>query len=766
MTGDRTQTISYHMGESQGIKVGDWAVLPAQNLLERDGNSIRIKPRTMDVLVYLANHAGEVVSADELINSVWKGQIVGDGTVYQNITQLRHALGGGSKATHFIETIPKRGYRLVAPVTVSKPEQSDMAPAAEAKTNRAARAAAGVTRKGSAVQILGVALMSGLILAMVTVVVDHYVLERDQPINGPAVSNVGTRRYELNLGLTQGLWETGLSTHVALSHDGKYLAYAARVEGMSQLYLRPLDQLKARPIPGTQGAVSPFFSHDGEWLAFYDETVGNGQLKKVPVGGGTPVTLAETSGITGGGSWSSDDTIVFATRHVRAMPWNSLVRIPAMGGTPEVLLGSDSRVIYEWPDVLPGGEAVLFTLRQAGQPPSEVGSIGVLSLETGDHRILIEDGYFGRYAPSGHVLFAREGALWAVPFDLQSMQTTGPASLVLDGVQVDRHMGGVSYAFSDDGLLVYTDQSDGPKRVGGGRALVWVDRETKGEEIVPIELRCCSDRPRISPDGQRVALEISAAGNIDIWIYDFAQRRSWRLTVDPSVDEVPLWYPDSERVLFLNHELGGLFSRAADLTGQIERLTESEVRQRPESFSHDGKQLVVTQAKPGATESDLHLLSLDGESESRPLVQSQYDEAQARVSPDGHWMAYMSNRTGQDEVHVRRFPNTEDDGPWQASRGGGAWPLWGPDGTELFYRAGDAVMAVSIETEPTFSSGSPQVMFSGDYVPHFYDVSPDGGRFLMMKPRRTQIEQTSEATHLVVVENWFEELRRLAPPAQ
>ena len=296
------------------------------------------------------------------------------------------------------------------------------------------------------------------------------------------------------------------------------------------------------------------------------------------------------------------------------------------------------------------------------------------------------------------------------------------------------------------------------------RQLVWVDREGHEEELAA-DLRPYR-WPRISPDGARVAITIRDSGNEDVWIYDLTRNTPTRLTFDPAAGG-GLWTPDGRRVVFRSPRHGGepnLYWKAADGTGQVERLTRSPNHQFPGSFSPDGKRLAFVEINP-KTSYDLHVLSMEGERSSKPLLQTQFNEGQAAISPDGRWMAYTSEETGRREVYVRPFPKVEE-GRWQISREGGNAPVWGPRGRELFYRSGDAMMVVRVETEPTFMFGTPEVLFTGSYYTgagRSYDISPDGQRFLMMK----EVEQTDETrTELIIVQNWFKELQRPVPPGK
>ena len=439
------------------------------------------------------------------------------------------------------------------------------------------------------------------------------------------------------------------------------------------------------------------------------------------------------------------------------------MRVSAAGGPPEALTKVDQeRELYHgWPDILPGGKAALFSIGQrADQGMSQLGqpgSIAVVSLETGEQRILIRDGARPRYVPTGHLVYAQGGTLLAAPFDLEERELTGPPAVVLEGI-AGGAMGVARFSVSDSGSLVYISGGKGPM-LG---ALVWVDR-TGQEEPVALEPGLYKySRPQLSSDGRHVTIRIHGPGNEDVWIYDLARATSTRLTFDAASDTHPVWMPDGRRVVFRStRDRGsdGLFWKAADGTGPVERLTTSPNFQAPFSFSPDGKSLVFIE-QSSKTGSDIHVLSMEAQRTSRPLLETPFDEGHPVISPDGRWMAYESNEPGRREVCVRPFPNTEE-GMWQISTDGGRRPVWGPRGHELFYRTAKAIMVVSIETEPTFTHGRPEVLFAAYYFPH-YDISPDDGRFLMTKPFVDK-EDTSAATQFIVVENWFEELKRLVP---
>jgi serine/threonine-protein kinase len=344
------------------------------------------------------------------------------------------------------------------------------------------------------------------------------------------------------------------------------------------------------------------------------------------------------------------------------------------------------------------------------------------------------------------------GNLMVVPFDLAALEVTGDSVPVVQGVRLSPTS--LDYAISDNGTLIYV-----PSTSTGGldRTLVWVNREGQEEPLAAEPQGYGS--PRISPDGSRVAITIEEPGGSDVWIYDLEREILTRLTFDPAADHHAVWTPDGRRIVFDSGrvETGhNLFWKAADGTGQVERLTTSPTTQSTHSLSPDGKRLVFGEI---VAPRDLQVLSMEGERTSQPLFQSQFNETRGMISPDGRWIAYESDESGHQEIYVRPFPNVEE-GKWQISSDGGTMPVWAPRGQELFYRNGEAMMMVGITTEPTFTAGSPVVLFTGRYTRGVivnYDISPDGQRFLMIKAVGGSTGQIN------VVQNWFEELKRLVP---
>ena len=358
---------------------------------------------------------------------------------------------------------------------------------------------------------------------------------------------------------------------------------------------------------------------------------------------------------------------------------------------------------------------------------------------------------------SGHLIYAQEGNLMAVPFDSQRLTVTGAAVPVVDGVLQFPGTGAAQYSISATGSLVYVPGS----AQAGARRLVWVDR-TGLEQALPVPARFYRN-PRLSPNdnGQRVALGITEGAGNDIWVYDLTRDTSRRLTLQGSVNGMGAWTPDGKRITFVSNKEGplNLFWQLADGSGGPERLATSEYAQTPNSWSPGG-QLAFSETNP--TGYDIWVWQLS-DHKAQPLLSKRFNESAPQFSPDGHWLAYVSDESGRYETYVQPYPATG--GKWPISSDGGTEPVWNRNGRELFYRSGNKMMAVDITTEPGFSVGKPQTLFEGPYLPTpatmpNYDVSADGQRFLMLKPAE---QAQASPTQISVVLNWFEELKQKVP---
>jgi eukaryotic-like serine/threonine-protein kinase len=569
----------------------------------------------------------------------------------------------------------------------------------------------------------------------------------------------------------QPLNVSGSTRDLALSPDGRRLVY--RFGGTSTtgspLVVRAIDHLDAQPMAEVVLAYAPFFSPDSRWIGFFE----NMHLKKAPIAGGAPITLCRISGVPLGASWGDDNTITFATNS----PGTGLWRVSADGGTPTVLTTPDPAQRegnHAFPSVLPHRRGVLFTIPTVGEADSP--HVAALDLKTGQRKRLIR-GTDAEYVETGHLIFAAAGALRAVRFDPVRLQVLSDPVLVAEHVMM-KPSGAANYTVSRSGTLVYVP--GGPRGETPTRSIVWVDRKGHEERINNAPLRGYGP-PRLSPDGARLAIGILDQGNTEIWIWDFARETLRRLTFAPGMDGLPVWTPDSRRIIFMSDRMGvlNLYSQSADGGGIVERLTTSAAPQWPTAITPNGRWLVGF-TRP-ATTSDVVFFPLTdsatrpgsapassiGSSPTEPLADAQFNGSLAEFSPDGRYLAYQSDESGRMEVYVRPFPHV-DRSRWQISTDGGSRPVWARSGRELFYLdESSALTRIPVRTSgPTFVPGTPTKLFTTRYVEpnpaRHYDVSPDGRRFLMIK-NSAEGDPNATPASMVVVEHWFEELKRRVP---
>ncbi len=536
---------------------------------------------------------------------------------------------------------------------------------------------------------------------------------------------------------------------VAISPDGTLLAYVANQGGTQQLYLRAMASLEAAPVSGSEGATTPFFSPDSQFLGFF----AGGKMKKVSVSGGTPQSLADSK-LPRGASWGNQGTIVFTPA-----PYSVLYKVPEGGGAPQSMTHFEKgEVSHAWPELLPGGGAALFAASENTGNWTNA-HIEVQSIGTGERRNLVPVGTQPRYAASGHMVYSQGGSLVAVPFDPQRLEVTGSAVPVVESVLQSPASGDAQYSFSATGSLVYIA---GNFR-SGQRGLVWVNRKG-AEQPVAAPLRAYR-YPRISPDNREVTATIDEQES-HVWLYDLSRATLTRLTFEGNTNLAATWVPDGKRIVFQSNKTGSanIFWELADGSGGTEQLISSKFTQVPSDLSPDGQFLSFIEITP-TSGYDIWVLRLS-DRKAEPFLRTPYNESSPRFSPDGHWLAYVSDESGRFEVYVQPFPGPG--GKHQISTEGGAEPTWNPKGRELFYRVGDKMMAVDIATQPAFSAGKPKVLFEGHYLPTpltfpNYDVSSDGQRFLMLKSSEGG---EGAPTQISVVLNWFEELKRRVPPAK
>jgi serine/threonine-protein kinase len=547
---------------------------------------------------------------------------------------------------------------------------------------------------------------------------------------------------DLGPGVSLGI-QNGASA--ILSPDGSRLVYVSQ----DRLFTRRLDQAKTTELAGTEGAYEPFFSPDGQWVAFFAQ----GKLKKISVEGGATIALGDAPAAYGG-SWGEDGNIVAAFNTL-----GGLSRIPSSGGTPapvtELAQGENT---HRWPQILPGGKAVLFTAHTS--PFGFDGAnIEVMSFQDHRRKTVLRGGTFGRYLPSGHLIYVNRGTLFAVPFDLERLEVRGTPAPLLDEVGYNAQYGFAQLDFSRGGTLAYRSGT-----AGGGQVTVqWLDGAGRTQPLLAKPGLYLSS-PALSPDGQRLALAVTEGSNTDIWVYEWQRDTMTRLTF--SGEGAPVWSPDGRYIVFQGP--GGMFWTRSDGAGKPQPLTQSKNRQIPFSFAPDAKRLAFQEANVG---SGFVIWTIPLESDGSGLragkpevfLQTAFDERHPSFSPDGRWLAYDSNESGTTQVYVRAFP--DKGGKWQISGSGGLFPEWSRNGRELFFRALDNRIMVATYTAKgdSFVADKPRVwsekrLANIGVIPN-YDLAPDGKRIAALMPAEEPDEQKAQ-THVIFLQNFFDEVRR------
>ena len=558
-----------------------------------------------------------------------------------------------------------------------------------------------------------------------------------------------------------------VSIDLAITRDGTHIVYKGTGTTGNQFFVRSLDQLEPTPLTALGVPKAPFLSPDGQWIGFVDVGSSVG-LKKVALTGGPVIPICSLDAQSRGATWGDDGTIIFAT----SAESTGLQRVSSAGGEVTVLTKPNAQggeADHLWPQFLPGSQAVLFTIT-ATKGGIDAAQVAVLDLRTGTQKTLLRGGSQAQFVPSGHLVYAAAGTLRAVAFDLERLAVRGTPAPVLPQV-VTLPTGVAEFDVARSGTLTYVSGGVG---TAPARTLVWVDRLGHEEAIKAAPIRGYV-APRVSPDGTRVALGVRGQEN-DVWVWDFASETLTRVTFGSGLDWAPVWTPDGRRLVFSSQSGGGVgsvFWGSASGAGAAERLTQSPSIQVPSSVSPEGTQVIFTEGTV-ATANDLMTLTLDKDHQVKPLLQTPFAESNGEISPDGRWLAYESNDSGQFQISVRPFPHVNN-GHWQVSTSGGMQPLWARDGHELFYRAlTGGLMGVRVEPGTTWTASPPTTVLDGPYFfgetfagvsaysSRSYDASPDGKRFLMIKEGSAAGQAVAPAS-IVVVQNWLEELKRLVP---
>ena len=766
---------------STPLKFEDFELDPSVYELRFKGSPIRLERIPMELLLLLSSRPGELVSRAEIIERIWGKNVFLDteNGINTAIRKVRVALQDDPESPRFVVTVAGRGYRFIAPVAretalrvipsaekgiarvADEKQESGRDAASELKwiaatgSQRAESSHADVmpppiSRRRARERIAWGA--AGAIASVAVALIIGFALRAPKPPQPLRVS--------AEIGADATLF-TEYGPSAILSPDGTRLAFVATGSDHARhIYIRPLDQLQATALAGTENARDHFFSPDGQWLGFFAD----GKLKKVSTQGGAAVTLCEAPD-SRGGSWSEDGAIVYSPEH-----WGSLFKVSSAGGPPEALTSLDKQTgeqTQRWPQVLPGGKAVLFTSSGAFVDYEDA-EVAVYSMTSGQRKTLLRGATHARYVSTGHLVYTHKGTLFAVPFNLQRLQVTGqPAPVLEDVVAIPIH-GGAQYSISDTGILVYVAGRSDILNV----SIFWMDRKGK---FTPLrETPAVYYDPVFSPDGKRLAIEIYDGKRSDIWVYDWKRDAIARLTSGGRGNYSPVWTPDGQRITYFSAEGGGGFAvywKHADGTGEPQRLAETKAPAAGGSWRPDGKVLAFTQINSGAP-LEIYTLSLEGEEKSgwkfgtpRPFLKNSFSPA---FSPDGRWLAYSSEESGSLELYVQPFPGPG--GKWQVSTGGGLHARWSRDGKELLYRTYENQIMVAgySASKDTFQAARPRLWSPGRFTERHanynFDMYPDGRRAAVLKASGSG--ETEPANRVRLVLNFFDDLRRKVPARQ
>ena len=537
---------------------------------------------------------------------------------------------------------------------------------------------------------------------------------------------------------------------LAVSPDGSLLVFVGDESGRRRLYVRTFTDSQARPITGTEGAGGPFFSPDGAWIGFFDGLM----LKKVATAGGVPVSVhaATPTAVNRGAAWISDTTVIYASSANTSLERGlvSDARVGSMGDW-EAVAPVDTPAA--WPTAVPGGPHVVFTENAGGN--SRDARVAIASMESGERRPLVNGGTSPRYSMTGHLLFTRGSTLHAVPFDSTPGEVTGPEQELLAGVMSEPN-GAAHYSVGGAGVLAYV----AGEAATAEQELVWIGRD--GEVEATLHEGRAYMSPRLSPDGTRLAVTITEATNLDVWILDLARGPLSRVTSHPGEDFGPVWSPDGSILAFASEigedhgESGPGLAWLRESGERPEQLLRTPGKGRhdfPTSWSPDGRWLAFVAQRPDGTDY-LALLPAAEPHEPVPLLETPAVEHSPRFSPDGRWIAYVSDETGREEVYV--LPFEQPGRSVQISTDGGREPVWSKDGQELFYWSGDDFMAAKLGADPDLTADRPHLLFTGRFEKSKlgfqganYDVSSDGRQFLMVRRKGP-----TSASVIEIVLNW------------
>jgi serine/threonine-protein kinase len=721
------------------VRFGPFELDRQRGELRKEGRRIRLQEQPCQILRMLLESPGEVVSREEIRNRLWPDETVVefDHSINAAVRRLRDALRDSANNPRYVKTLSRQGYLFIGEVEkVDHPAPAEPIPVIRESelTNRTAEPPPGRMASHLHPRIFVPVLLAAVILV---VWAGAWYFGRGTKRLVPPLQPL--MRLDVNLG-TDGSPGSDAGAYAILSPDGSRLAYVYH----SKLFTRRLDQVDATELPGTEGAQVPFFSPDGQWVGFF----AGGILNKVSIQKREVIRLCDGS-LHNGGSWGEDGNII-------AGFYFRLARIPSAGGTPtpvtELLPGE---IVHRWPQILPGGKAVLFSAYRS-LTGLDGASIEVVSLRDGRRKALVRGGTWGRYLPSGHLVYLNQGTLFAVPFDADRLEVHGTPTPVVEHVAYSTDKGSAQIDFSRTGILVYQSSKAGSGLV----TIQWLDESGNTRPLLPIPGNYLS--PTLSPDGSRLAL--TSAG--DIWVYESARGSMTRLTFGGGYTN-PVWSADGRYIVFRSAR--GMWWVRADGTAQPRVLIQGLLTQGlPWSFTRDGKRLAFNKLSASNID-DIWTVPVETGNTAlqagKPelFLQAPFHERGPVFSPDGRWMAYQSNESGRYEVYVQGFPNR--DGKRQISADGGTYPAWSPNGRTLFFVSKGVLMAASYQARgDSFVAEKPRV-WSGKRITNFasakgYDLAPDGKSIVALTPADTPEEPHDRVTFLL---NFFDELRRRVP---
>ena len=697
------------------LRFGDYTLDVTERLLLRRGSPLTLPPKTFDLLAVLVSCPGRLLTKDELLKRVWPDSFVEESNLAYHVFALRRALGEKPDGSQYVETIPKSGYRFVADVESlggGANGQSDTAESSRKPPRLANRTAAAWFVVG-AFSILA-------ILAALTFGRSAEVVE--------AVHAEVSTEIQLNE-----------SSAFAISPDGRDLVFAGSgLDGITRLWVRSLNTGEVRPLPGTDvalgGLVPPmFWSPDSRFVAF--DAVG--QLKKIEVAGGSPQTVCELPGLAVGGSWSAEGVILVGS------PQGGIVSCPAEGGAASIITRPDtlqqhSAHLFPW--FLPGGRQFLYLSISRTMP--EKSGVFVHSLDSGPEDVSDVHVIASRFGAAfvegasgqpGQLLFMRDGELLAQPFDAARLRLEGAASRVAG--DVGSFLDGAFFSASQSGALAFRAPPE-------ALHLTWMDE--RGNVVETIGDASLYSGLAVAPDHNRVVVAkraLEASPDQDLWLIELPTGSSTRLTFDPRIEDRPVWSNDGRRIFFTaTGTIGSLFEQAIGDDSRARLLLESSEHKIPTSASPDGRFLLYTNVTIGPDRCDVWLMPLSGDGPPKPFIHRAFDQDQAQFSPDGTWVAYVSNESGRREVLARPvWDGHADAESIVVSRAGGTAPRWKPDGTELFFLTPDGTVAAApVIKGSELEFGPPTMRFQADDIESQWDIVADGNqlRFLALAPPR------------------------------